>query len=146
MSEVTLRDVTRENWIECARLEVAEAQSAFVAPNAWSLAESKYDPVWIPQAVYAGDEMVGFVMYGVEDGAGWILRLMVDERHQGKGYGLAAVRAAVPRLKALVDGPFRLSVMPSNTAALEFYRKAGFRETGEMSYGEVVMDLVEDAG
>lgn len=146
MSEVTLRDVTRENWVECARLKVAEAQSAFVAPNVWSLAESKYDPAWIPQAVYAGEEMVGFVMYGVEDGAGWILRFMVDERHQGKGYGRAAIRAAIRRLRALAGGgPIRLSVVPSNTGALELYRKAGFVETGEMSHGEAVMDL-RDAG
>src|SRR5215213_4661555 len=119
MPEVILRDVTRENWKECARLKVAEAQSGFVAPNVWSLAELKYDPVWVPQAVYAGDEVGGFVMYGVENGAGWILRLMVDERRQGKGYGRAALLAAVPRLKAIPGcGPVRLSVVPSNSAAI----------------------------
>src|SRR5262245_38753883 len=40
---VTLRPVTRENWRAVARLEVAEGQRQFVAPNVYSLAEAAYE-------------------------------------------------------------------------------------------------------
>ncbi len=62
---MTLREITRENWLQCVRLKVAPEQEPFVAPNGVSLAQSKYEPEWVPLALYDDDEMVGFVMYGV---------------------------------------------------------------------------------
>jgi diamine N-acetyltransferase len=67
---VILRDVTKENWQECVRLQLAPEQEGFVSSNAYSLAESKFMPTFVPQAIYARDEatgagrMVGFIMYG----------------------------------------------------------------------------------
>ena len=146
MSDVTLREVTKENWLECIRLKVGEGQTGFVAPNVYSLAESKLYPEYVPLAVYAGEEMVGFAMYGVEDGTGWIIRLMTAEAHQGKGYGRAAVRELVRRLKAHPDcRRIRLSYVPANEAAAAFYRSLGFRDTGELLDGEIVVELREDA-
>jgi hypothetical protein len=70
---IVLRDVTKENWQECLRLKLAPEQEHFVASNVYSLAESKFMPTFIPQAIYARDvagdataseRLVGFVMYG----------------------------------------------------------------------------------
>lgn len=61
---VTLRDITKANWQECANLNLAPGQEHFVASNAYSLAESKFQPTFVPLAIYAGETMVGFVMYG----------------------------------------------------------------------------------
>src|SRR5262245_26120443 len=98
---MTLREITRENWEQCVRLEVAPEQQRFVASNAVSLAQSKYEPEWIPLALYDDEEMVGFVMYGVyrDQGKYWILRMMVDRRLQGNGYGRAAMRLLLDRLR-----------------------------------------------
>lgn len=66
---IALRDVTKENWQACIGLRLAPEQEHFVASNAYSLAESKFMPTFIPQAIYAqatpGGEaiMVGFAMY-----------------------------------------------------------------------------------
>ena len=85
MPEITLRDVTRDNWLDCVRLKVDDSQAGFVAPNAYSLAESKFETHAVPLAIYAGERMVGFAMYAVEDGTGWVGGRMVGRGPPGEG-------------------------------------------------------------
>jgi diamine N-acetyltransferase len=141
---ITLREITRENWEQCVRLTVAPEQENFVASNAVSLAQSKYEPEWIPLALYADDEMVGFVMYGVyrDEGKHWILRLMVDHRFQGKDYGHAAMGLLLDRLRATPGcDEVAISYEPENEVARRLYASFGFRETGEVIEGETVARL-----
>lgn len=141
---MTLREITRENWLQCVRLKVAPEQEPFVAPNGVSLAQSKYEPEWVPLALYDDDEMVGFVMYGVspEEGKHWILRVMVDRRYQGKGYGRAAMRLLLDRLRAIPGcDEVAISYEPENDVARRLYASCGFRETGEIIEGETVARL-----
>jgi diamine N-acetyltransferase len=141
---VTLREITRDNWIQCVRLEVAPEQGHFVASNAISLAQSKYEPEYIPLAVYNGDEMVGFVMYGLarDYGKYFILRVMVDHHRQGKGYGRAAMELLLDRIRALPDcDEVFISYEPENEVARRLYASFGFRETGEIVEGETVARL-----
>ena len=146
MADVTLREITRDNLMECLRLRVAEGQEAFVAPNAVSVAQSKFEADCHPMAVYAGERMVGFAMYQVEDGTGWLVRLMIDRAHQGKGYGRAATLEVIRRLKARPDCRcIRLSCVPANAGAAALYRGLGFRDTGEVEHGENVMELRDEA-
>jgi diamine N-acetyltransferase len=65
---------------------------------------------------------------------------MIDKRHQGKGYGRAAMVALIERIKA--QGNFRaieLSFEPTNTAAERLYASLGFVRTGWMIDGEAEM-------
>ncbi len=139
---VSLREITPENFKECVNLKVADDQKTFVAPNVMSIAQSKIYPTMNIRAVYAADEMVGFVMYGLDtdDGKYYLVRLMVDERHQGKGCGKAATLAVIEDLKQIADcGEFYLSFVPENTNAERLYKSIGFERTGEISEGEIVM-------
>jgi diamine N-acetyltransferase len=141
---VTLRDIDRENFRRCVKLEVNEDQRGFVAPNVFSIAQSKVEPAYNVQAVYDGEEMVGFVMYGwdEEEGCHCLGRLMVDKHQQGKGYGRAATEAVIARLRAEPDcRQIVLSVNPANTNAQALYESLGFVKTGEVSHGEEVMRL-----
>jgi diamine N-acetyltransferase len=141
---VTLRDIDRENFRRCVKLEVNEDQRGFVAPNVFSIAQSKVEPAYNVQAVYDGEEMVGFVMYGwdEEEGCHCLGRLMVDKNQQGKGYGRAATEAVIGRLRAEPDcRQIVLSVNPANTNAQALYESLGFVKTGEVSHGEEVMRL-----
>ena len=54
---------------------------------------------WRPIAVRVADEVVGFVMWGVDstDGGYWIGGLITDRRHQRRGYGRAAVLELLDR-------------------------------------------------
>jgi diamine N-acetyltransferase len=141
---ITLKDVDRENFRRCVKLEVNEDQKSFVAPNVFSIAQSKVEPTYHVQAVYDGEEMVGFVMYGwdEEEGCHYLGRLMIDKNQQGKGYGRAATEAVIERLRAEPNcRHIALSVNPANTSAQALYASLGFVKTGEVSHGEEVMHL-----
>lgn len=141
---VTLRDIDRENFGRCVKLEVGEEQKGFVAPNVFSIAQSKVEPTYRVQAVYDGEEMVGFCMYGwdEEEGCHCLARLMIDRNHQGKGYGRAATEAVIGRLRAEPGcRQIALGVNPANGAARALYESLGFVKTGEVWHGEEVMRL-----
>jgi diamine N-acetyltransferase len=141
--KVTLREITPENFQQCVNLKVADSQTNFVAPNVMSIAQSKVYPTMNIRAVYAAnDEMVGFVMYGLDpdDRRYYLVRLMVDEKHQGKGYGRAATLAVIENLRQNADcREIYLSFNPENNGAERLYESLGFERTGEISAGEIVM-------
>ena len=141
--DISLRDITPENFRECIDLKVADAQLKFVATNLMSIAQAKIYPTANPLAVYAGDEMVGFVMYGfdTDDERFYLVRLMIDEKYQGKGYGKAATLEVIERMKEIEDcREIFLSFVPENTGAEKLYQNVGFQRTGETSEdGEIVM-------
>lgn len=139
---ITLREIDGNNFRAVVNLKVAAGQEKFVASNVMSIAQSKIYPTMNVRAVYAGDELVGFVMYGLDtdDGRYYLVRLMVDEKHQGKGYGKSATRAVIEELQR-TDGcdAVYLSFVPENSYAERIYQKIGFERTGEISEGEIVM-------
>lgn len=136
-----LEDVRADNWRACVALEAAEPQLEFVAPVANYLALCAYgDSPWRPLAVRAGEEVVGFVMWGVDpaDESFWIGGLVIDRRHQRRGYGRAVVAGLLER--AVSDGrrEAALSYDPRNTVARSLYASTGFVETGELEDEETV--------
>lgn len=145
-----VRPVTKDNWRELTRLQVGEAQKHFVASNVYSIAESQFgaDDTEIghwdmrPRGIYDGDTPVGFLMYAYNFDCprmqGFIVRLMVDEKYQGKGYGRFGVQWMLDvfredeRVKAI-----GISYEPENDAARKLYASFGFVETGERMENEV---------
>lgn len=143
--KITLREITPENFKECINLTVSENQKHFVAPNIYSIAQSKIYPTNETCAVYAEDEMVGFVMFGLDtdDDRFYLGRLMIDEKHQGKGFGKAATLEVIERLKQTEDcKEIYLSFVPENENAEKLYKSVGFERTGEMNGEEIVMRFV----
>jgi len=138
-----LREITKDNFIECIRLKVRDDQR-FVASNVFSIAESKVEPKNIPMAVYAGETMVGFVMYDLDYPARelYISRLMIDQRYQHKGYGRETLEALrqIGLQDAGVD-KLTLSTNPENAYGIRVYEKFGFKDTGKMDDGEEVFSL-----
>ena len=144
MDHIELREITMENFHDCINLSVADHQRTFVAPNVYSLAEAKADGVSNPRAIYADDQMVGFTMYCFEpeSGIGYIDRLMVAAEHQGQGYGRAAMTEVIELLQSTPGCRWiRTSFEPTNAVANSLYESLGFRKTGEIDEGEVVMVL-----
>ena len=141
---ITLRSITRDNVVDCVRLQTTEAQKHFVADNGMSLAQAYTDPDLVPRAVYADDILVGFVMYGRDPttNVDWIIRVMIDQRYQGQGYGRATMRELIAQLSQQPDcAEIRLSFEPDNVVAERLYASLGFQRTGEIEDGEVVMRL-----
>jgi diamine N-acetyltransferase len=140
---VTLKEIDRDNWRQAIRLDVTPEQRVFVAHNLYSIAESKFDPTFVPLAIHnEAGTMVGFLMYGVENDELWILRLMVDQQYQGRGYGRLAMEEVI---RQLADEPdceaIFTSYKPDNHAADRLYRSLGFKGTGRVEDGELVVRL-----
>ncbi|MFM1815589.1 MAG: hypothetical protein RLZ98_2284 [Pseudomonadota bacterium] len=144
---VVLRDVTADNWEEVVELELAPEQRDFVASNAYSLAESKFNPYAVPKAIYAGKKLVGFLMFeslGDEDRPHdyFIYRFMVDRRHQARGYGRAAMKLLLEELdKDARLRRIRICYVPANEVSRSFYASFGFRETGQDEDGEMQAEI-----
>lgn len=141
---IELRDVDAHNWRACADLEVSPEQRDFVSPVARYLCLCHYGDVWHPLAVYAGEAVVGFVMWAVDPGdqIGWIGGLTIDGRQQWRGFGRGTLEALTRRL--LETGgcsSCALSFSPGNAAARDLYRALGFVETGEIEDDELVARL-----
>ena len=147
MTALTLRDITKDNWQEAVKLKVAESQKNFVAPNWYSIIEVIFEPDFESRGIYADDTMVGYVMYGIDteksESAYWIVRLMMGEAHQNKGYGRKALAVIVTEMKDRYDDctAVFLSFEPENTIARDFYLSEGFVDTGRVEYGETVFRL-----
>jgi diamine N-acetyltransferase len=146
-TKVRLAEVTADNWWAVVRLCLAPDQEDLVASNVYSLAESKFDPDARPRAVYAGKRVVGFLMYDVSRGKGKsrkasIYRFMIDRKHQGKGYGRAALKQALDEIKQ-VPGikKVTISYVPRNPVAKPFYGSFGFVEAGLDEDGEMIAEL-----
>jgi diamine N-acetyltransferase len=143
-SIIELRAITAGNWRACADLEVADDQRDFVVPVSRYLCLCHYGGLWHPLAVYAGEDVVGFVMWAVDqdDQSGWIGGLVIDRDRQRQGFGRAAVLALVERLRRERRcASAALSYSPDNTAARELYLALGFVETGEREDDELVARL-----
>lgn len=139
--ELVLEEVDADNWRACAALEVGEEQKVFVAPVSYYLSLCAYgDSPWRPLAVRAGEDVVGFVMWGRDpaDGSYWIGGLLIDRRHQRQGYGRAVVRQLLGRAAAEGYATAALSYDPRNTSARALYADLGFEETGELEGSETV--------
>jgi len=152
MKNVTLRPIIQENFHECINLKVAPDQEEFVAPNVYSLAQAKVNPLLTPLAVYddairarepsENDPMIGFVMYQVMSGAGFIMRLMVDMRYQGNSYGKATVVEVIRRLKKMPEIEYiGTSVPKGNPVAEKLYRDLGFIDGDKLDQREIYLKL-----
>lgn len=135
---ITLQPVTAENWRESVRLQVSDEQKRYVAPNVYSIAESRFEPSCVLLTIYADDVMVGFFMYDAD--TYYIVRFMIDERFQGKGYGRAAMQLLLDQFeREYAHAEASLSFVPGNAVAEALYEKVGFRKTGEIHDGEEMM-------
>lgn len=142
--EITLRAITEENFRAVVDMKLPPEQH-FVAPNVLSLAQA-----WLhreearPFAVYDGDTLVGFLMLDWDEAARelGIWRLMIAPEFQGCGRGQETVRRVIEMGRA--SGKFDtlyLDYVPDNQVGEHIYTKLGFRPTGEIEDGEIVMAL-----
>lgn len=153
MNELSLQEVTRENWRIALGLAVFPEQQRFIADYtpvvAIALAKAYIRPaglIWVPYVFYANEQMVGFAELAYEPGSPdnfWLFHFFIDHRYQGRGYGKAALRLLLqyikdhhPRCQSL-----HLTVHPENTRAQHLYTSAGFQPTGATFSGEPVYKL-----
>lgn len=144
---INLKEITKDNVVKACFLTTnsngeVTLNEQFVASNVISIAQSKYMPAMETKAIYEDDEMVGFVMYGIDEGELWIMRYMIDYRHQGKGLGKLALGLIVDEIwKSYTEQQIKISIEPDNIVAKHLYGSLGFIDTDTYEDGELVMLL-----
>lgn len=147
---IELRKLTFDNWKEVAALKVAENQSEFIEfSTLHSIAETYiYNTNGEPATaygIYADDTPVGYFRYSYwiwEDGAEddpyinkyvyCIDVVMIDEHHQGKGYGRQAFEKLLADISKMPYGEAEyiiISYSIKNVAAKSLYASFGFVES-----------------
>jgi diamine N-acetyltransferase len=141
---VRLDPIGEDNVKAVFDLAVAPGQEAFVASNAWSLAQAVAEAAiaW-PRAVVAGGEVVGFLMLEIdpeeENGRPfWLWRLMIGASSQRRGYGSAALELAIEEVRRRGGTEIWTSWVEAEAGPGPFYLARGFEPTGELDDEEVV--------
>lgn len=147
---VSLREITASTVRAITDLTVAPTQRGFVASNAVSLAEALFNAEAWYRAIYLADEPVGFVMLydetlrepppEIPQIALW--RFMIDARYQGRRIGKAALEQVVDHVRAKhAVTLLTVSYVPGPGCPEPFYVACGFRHTGQVDGGEIVLEL-----
>jgi diamine N-acetyltransferase len=128
---VNLKPISADNWRECADLPVSEVQRSFLPANVFSIAAAQFYPNSVCRAIYAENEMVGFAMYGPEQGTNRIkiFRLMIAAPFQRRGLGTAAMKALLVEVtdRWQPDSVY-VSFQDGNPVARHLYARLGFQE------------------
>ena len=150
---VTLREITADTVRSICRLSVRPEQQGLVAPNAVSLAQALFSKEAWYRAIYVGDSPAGFVMLydetlreaPPENPQVFLWRFMVDAEHQRRGVGRDALTQVIAHVRAKGRfAKFETSYVQAEGCPEPFYLGLGFRHTGRMDEGEVILELPLD--
>ncbi|MFC8587524.1 GNAT family N-acetyltransferase [Streptomyces sp. NPDC057217] len=143
-----LEKVTPANVEAALGLRVHPHQERNVAPVAHSLAEAYAfgEAAW-PRLILDGDRLVGFLMAFLDlqwseedpgDRRSGLWRLNISADAQGEGYGRFAVLSVADELRRRGARQLYVTWEPGDDGPGAFYRRLGFRTTGETSGQQVV--------
>ena len=147
MNRITLKPIDESNFLDAFALRLAPGQEDFVSHPIRSLAQAYvYYHQCTPFGIFCGDTMVGYVMviydYDLEEYDIW--HMMIDQSHQGKGYGRQAMQQCLGYIAGKPFGPSRkvvLTCSERNAAAIGLYRSLGFAETGNRDEDEIEFSM-----
>jgi diamine N-acetyltransferase len=151
-NSIVLRELTAANRDDVIALRLGPGQNRFVSTVADSLEEAEAYPQANPwyRAVYAGDEPVGFVMLSWDCvphppeiiGPWFLWKLLIDERHQHRGYGRDVVQLVADLVRQQGAHELFSSYVTGEGSPGPFYARLGFVETGDLDpAGEVIIRL-----
>jgi diamine N-acetyltransferase len=135
--------INPENYELAIKMSVHNEQEQFIASNLISLAEAyAYREFAEAYLLYDDESLIGFCLLQVDfkDDYFDIWRIMIDQKYQGKGYGLKALKKVMEYLKSKGAKIIHISHQENNYGVGSLYKKAGFEYTGEIEDGEVLME------
>lgn len=136
---MNLIDITKNNWMKVIFLTTNKEDmptlcEEYVASNALSIVQAKYEENWTTKAIENNGEIIGFAMYGYceEDNFYELCRLMIDKKYQGYGYGTRAIKMILEEMKNIKNcKEVYLSTDSENIKGKHIYKKIGFVNTGK---------------
>lgn len=130
--------VGTNNWRAVANLNVNKEQQQFIESTAFCLAESIFEEDRTSLALYDGESLIGYAMYGWycdEEQSIWLDRFLIDTSFQGKGYAKPLLHLLIKYLHEHFHcKTIYLSIHPDNKFALRLYESIGFRLNGEIDH------------
>lgn len=146
MNSVTLKKIDESNFLDCFALKLGPGQEEYVSHPIRGLAQAYvYYHQCTPFGVYDGDQMVGYLMviYDYDEQTYNLWHLMIDESRQGRGYGRAAVIAALDYIRTKPFGSSNrvlLTCNPENRVAWGLYKALGFTGSGRADDEETELE------
>ncbi|MFS0872252.1 GNAT family N-acetyltransferase [Paenibacillus xylanilyticus] len=124
---------------------------AWAAEEAQDLAEASYDRflpeglntsgAYIYNLVHPVDGNVGYIWFNITDNRrgkeAFLLDIVVEEAHRGKGYGTETMNALEQASRSLGVNRIGLHVFGHNVRASSLYRKMGYEVTDLTMYKEL---------
>jgi diamine N-acetyltransferase len=145
---VSLRPITDANREAVEALAVKPDQGRFVSGVRESILEAaeEADARALYWAIYADERPVGFVMIADEVGssdyiAHYLWKLLIDERHQRRGFGTATLDLIVEYFRSRGVGAMLTSAGEGEGSPVTFYERYGFKRTGELHGNEILLRL-----
>ncbi len=154
---LTRRPVLRDHVLPLIGLTVRADQADLVSSNAKTLAQAAYETGSYVWGLWDGDTLVG-LMAMIHPGeypwdshtapepdadrtAAYLWRLMIGAEFQGNGYGAAALAEAFTQTRAWGCARLTAHVADETHSNLGFYERFGFRKTGKVEDGELVIAI-----
>lgn len=134
-----LIDITKNNWEKIVCLTTNKENmptlcEEYVASNAFSIVQAKYEETWITKAIKQDEKIIGFTMYGYceEQKFYELCRIMIDKKYQGHGFGTKAIKMVLEEMKNIKNcKEVFLSTDSENMRGKHIYEKIGFINTGK---------------
>lgn len=144
---INLKKITEDNFIDAFNLKLGVGQDKYVSHPIRSLAQAYvYRNQCQPFGIYNDDEMVGYAMviydYDIPEYDIW--HMMIDERHQGEGFGKVALEKVLSYIETKPFGDsdrVTLTCNKDNEVALALYHSFGFQETGAVDDDEIELSM-----
>jgi len=148
MSNINLKRIDEDNFIQAFNLKVTKEQERFVSSPIRSLAQAYvYYDQCVPFGIFNDDTMVGYMMviYDYDLAEYNIWHMMIDIKYQHQGFGTLALKKC---LDYIATHPFgqsnkvTLTCNKDNAIALHLYYHFGFQETGKEDEEELELVLL----
>lgn len=140
---ISLQEVNEENFESVIKLELKEKQKVVISSNLHALAQAYVlRDVCKAFAICDGKTVVGFLQLLADKTKPYfgIWRIMIGKDFQGKGYGESALKLAIDFLVKEGADIIKLSHQTNNYGPSKLYQKVGFKYTGKIEDGEVLME------
>lgn len=150
---INARPVTLQDVVPLHDVTVRADQDRFVAPNAITIAQARFETGAYDFCLWDGDTRVGLIalidMAEHEDReeiddpeAVYVWRLLIGKDFQGQGHGKAAMDFAESWARERGRRCVQIQAVEENSHAITMYQALGYTLTGHKSGKEVQLEKV----
>ncbi len=147
----TLRPVAIHDIVPLHKITVRDDQDDFVAPNAITIAQARFETGAYDFCIWDGENRVGLLalidmaehkdITEIDDpNAVYVWRLLIGQDVQGAGHGQAAMAFAEDWGRERGRSMVQVQAVRENAAAIGFYQSLGYALTGREADGEVQLE------